>query len=42
MTTDKKPSELRSHIGYQLRSISNAVSQSFAQKIAIHEVTVAE
>lgn len=42
MTTAKQPSELKSHIGYQLRCISNAVSHSFAQKLAKHEVTVAE
>lgn len=42
MTTAKQPSELKSHIGYQLRCISNAVSHSFAQKLSKHEVTVAE
>ncbi len=42
MTTAKQPSELKSHIGYQLRCISNAVSHSFAQKLVKYEVTVAE
>lgn len=42
MNTNKEPSTLKSHIGYQLRLISNAVSHSFAKKLAIHEVTVAE
>lgn len=42
MPTAKQPSELKSHIGYQLRCISNAVSHSFAQKLAKYEVTVAE
>lgn len=35
-------SELRSHIGYRLRVVSNAVSQSFAKKLALSNVTVAE
>ncbi len=35
-------SHLRSHIGYHLRVVSNAVSQSFAQKLAACNVTVAE
>ncbi len=37
-----KASALRSHIGYRLRIVSNSVSQSFARKLAAHEVTVAE
>lgn len=37
-----KASELRSHIGYHLRVVSNAVSHSFAQKLAASDVTVAE
>lgn len=35
-------SELRSHLGYHLRLVSNAVSQSFAKKLAAKDVTVAE
>lgn len=35
-------SSLRSHIGYRMRVVSNAVSHAFAKKLAIHEVTVAE
>ncbi|WP_349259002.1 MarR family winged helix-turn-helix transcriptional regulator [Bdellovibrio sp.] len=35
-------SELKSHIGYHLRVVSNAVSQSFARKLAASDVTVAE
>lgn len=35
-------SHLRSHLGYHLRVISNAVSHSFARKLAASEVTVAE
>lgn len=35
-------SALRSHIGYHLRIISNAVSHSFARKLAASDVTVAE
>lgn len=35
-------SEFKSHIGYQLRMVSNAVSHSFAKKLADYEVTVAE
>lgn len=40
----KKPgaSDLKSHIGYQLRVVSNAVSHAFAKKLADCEVTVAE
>jgi DNA-binding MarR family transcriptional regulator len=37
-----KPSALRSHIGYRLRVVSNAVSHSFARKLAASDVTVAE
>lgn len=37
-----KASDLRSHIGYRLRVVSNAVSHSFARKLAASEVTVAE
>ncbi len=42
MTTKKRASELKSHIGYRLRVVSNAVSHSFAKKLADCEVTVAE
>jgi DNA-binding MarR family transcriptional regulator len=35
-------SPLKSHIGYQLRVVSNAVSHSFARKLAASGVTVAE
>ena len=37
-----EPSHLKSHIGYHLRIVSNAVSQSFAKKLATQDVTVAE
>jgi DNA-binding MarR family transcriptional regulator len=37
-----KPSDLRSHLGYWLRIVSNAVSRSFADKVAGAGVTVAE
>jgi len=35
-------SELTAHLGYLLRSVSNAVSHEFARKIAAQAVTVAE
>lgn len=35
-------SNLKSHLGYHLRLVSNAVSHSFARKLASSEVTVAE
>ena len=35
-------SHLKSHIGYRLRVVSNAVSHSFARKLLACEVTVAE
>lgn len=35
-------SHLKSHLGYHLRIVSNAVSQSFARKLAASEVMVAE
>lgn len=38
----KRASDLKSHIGYHLRVVSNAVSYSFARKLAASEVTVAE
>lgn len=40
--TNREPSQLESHVGYRLRVVSNAVSHSFARKLAISEVTVAE
>lgn len=44
MSKQSRPqaSKLKSHIGYNLRVISNAVSQSFARKLAASGVTVAE
>lgn len=42
MIMNKEPSELKSHIGYRLRAVSNAVSHSFAKKLVSCEVTVAE
>lgn len=42
MEISQEPSKLRSHIGYQLRCISNAVSYSFAEKLGIYNITVAE
>lgn len=38
----QKVSELKSHLGYHLRVVSNAVSQSFARKLQAFDVTVAE
>jgi DNA-binding MarR family transcriptional regulator len=35
-------SHLKSHVGYWLRVVSNAVSHSFAKKLAASDVTVAE
>jgi MarR family transcriptional regulator for hemolysin len=35
-------SQLKSHIGYWLRVVSNAVSHAFAKKLAACDVTVAE
>lgn len=37
-----EPSHLKSHIGYRMRIVSNAVSHTFARKLAAHDVTVAE
>lgn len=44
MTNPKRhrPSELKEHIGFWLRLISNNVSNSFAQKLEANGVTVAE
>ena len=36
------PSDLQAHLGYWLRTVSNAVSQSFARKLEAKSVTVAE
>jgi|SRR5579872_3028565 len=36
------PSDLKAHLGYWLRVVSNAVSQSFARKVEAEGVTVAE
>lgn len=41
-TQKLKASELKSHIGYHLRVVSNAVSYSFARKLEASDVTVAE
>jgi DNA-binding MarR family transcriptional regulator len=41
-TVKLKASHLKSHLGYHLRIVSNAVSHSFARKLAASEVTVAE
>lgn len=38
----RKASHLRSHLGYHMRVVSNAVSYSFARQLAVCEVTVAE
>lgn len=35
-------SDLQTHLGYWLRAVSNAVSQSFARKVEAEGVTVAE
>jgi DNA-binding MarR family transcriptional regulator len=35
-------SHLKSHLGYHLRVVSNAVSHAFARKLAASDVTVAE
>ncbi|MEK6555623.1 MAG: MarR family winged helix-turn-helix transcriptional regulator [Bdellovibrionota bacterium] len=41
-TVKLEASHLKSHLGYHLRVVSNAVSHSFARKLAASEVTVAE
>lgn len=41
-TVKPKASHLKSHLGYHLRVVSNAVSHSFARKLAASDVTVAE
>ncbi len=35
-----KPSDLPDHLGYWLRKLSNAVSRSFAERLARHEISV--
>lgn len=40
--TRSEVSNLKSHIGYHMRVVSNAVSYAFARKIAANDVTVAE
>jgi DNA-binding MarR family transcriptional regulator len=42
MPVAKPPSALSDHLGYWLRMVSNAVSQSFARKVEAQGVTVAE
>lgn len=42
MTQRSAPSELDTHLGYWLRTVSNAVSQAFARKVEAEGVTVAE
>lgn len=42
MPSNSSPSTLDSHLGYRLRMVSNAVSQSFARKVEREGVTVAE
>ncbi|TGL72545.1 MarR family winged helix-turn-helix transcriptional regulator [Leptospira jelokensis] len=37
-----EPSHLKSHLGYHLRVVSNAVSHAFAKKLSHLDVTVAE
>lgn len=37
-----EPSHLKSHLGYHLRVVSNAVSHTFAKKLTNLDVTVAE
>lgn len=42
MKSSRRTSDLTSHLGYWLRSVSNHVSQAFARKVERHGVTVAE
>lgn len=42
MTPDMPPSDLNDHLGYWLRTVSNAVSHSFARRVEAQGVTVAE
>lgn len=40
--TERSPSDLQSHLGFWLRTVSNAVSHSFARRVEAQGVTVAE
>lgn len=42
MPYSEPPSELHSHLGYWLRTVSNAVSHRFAREVEAEGVTVAE
>ena len=42
MTSSHTVSDLETHLGYWLRMVSNAVSQSFARRVEAEGVTVAE
>lgn len=42
MSLKSDPSKLDAHLGYWLRTVSNAVSQAFARKVEAEGVTVAE
>ena len=42
MTSAHSVSDLETHLGYWLRMVSNAVSQSFARRVEAEGVTVAE
>jgi len=42
METIHTPAALEAHLGYWLRFVSNSVSNAFAQKLAGHDVSVAE
>ena len=42
MTSAPPVSDLETHLGYWLRMVSNAVSQSFARRVEAEGVTVAE
>lgn len=42
MNMKVRPSRLDSHLGYWMRMVSNAVSQSFARRVEAEGVTVAE
>lgn len=42
MPTYKRVADLQEHLGYWLRIVSNAVSQSFARKLEAEGTTVAE
>lgn len=42
MAHSNPPAKLEGHLGYWLRAVSNAVSQTFARKVEVKGVTVAE